>query len=184
MRAAVEKAGLPADTVNLIEDTSRESANELMKMNGLVDVLIPRGGAGLIKSVVENSTVPVIETGSGNCHIYIDEFADIDMAADIVFNAKTSRPSVCNAIEGLIVHKDVAAEILPRVQAAFRSHDVTIYGDEKTREILGDAVQPVTEELYDTEFNDYKITVKVADSLEDAMAHILSLIHISEPTRP
>ncbi|MFQ9095107.1 MAG: gamma-glutamyl-phosphate reductase, partial [Ruminococcus sp.] len=95
-----------------------------------------------------------------------------EMAVRIIDNAKTQRPSVCNAIEGLIVHKDVAAEILPRVQAAFRSHDVTIYGDEKTREILGDAVQPVTEELYDTEFNDYKITVKVADSLEDAMAHI------------
>ena len=97
---------------------------------------------------------------------------DYEMAVRIIDNAKTQRPSVCNAIEGLIVHKDVAAEILPRVQAAFRSHDVTIYGDEKTREILGDAVQPVTEELYDTEFNDYKITVKVADSLEDAMAHI------------
>lgn len=115
MRSAIEKAGIPANSVNLIEDTSRESANELMKMNGLVDVLIPRGGAGLIRSVVENSTVPVIETGSGNCHIYIDEFANIDMAAEIVFNAKTSRPSVCNACESVLIHKAAAEEAIVAV---------------------------------------------------------------------
>ena len=159
MRDAVETVGLPRDIIQLVEDTSRET-----------------GGAGLIQAVLRQSTVPVIETGAGNCHVYVDSCLhgepDYEMAVRIIDNAKTQRPSVCNAIEGLIVHKDVAAEILPRVQAAFRSHDVTIYGDEKTREILGDAVQPVTEELYDTEFNDYKITVKVADSLEDAMAHI------------
>ena len=120
--------------------------------------------------------LPVIETGAGNCHVYVDSClhgeADYEMAVRIIDNAKTQRPSVCNAIEGLIVHQDVAAEILPRVQAAFRTHDVTIYGDEQTRKILGDAVQPVTEELYDTEFNDYKITVKVVASLDEAMAHI------------
>lgn len=176
MRDAVETVGLPRDIIQLVEDTSRETAADMMHLTGYLDVLIPRGGAGLIQAVLRQSTVPVIETGAGNCHVYVDSCLhgepDYEMAVRIIDNAKTQRPSVCNAIEGLIVHKDVAAEILPRVQAAFRSHDVTIYGDEKTREILGDAVQPVTEELYDTEFNDYKITVKVADSLEDAMAHI------------
>ena len=126
--------------------------------------------------MLRQSAVPVIETGAGNCHVYVDSClhgeADYEMAVRIIDNAKTQRPSVCNAIEGLIVHQDVAAEILPRVQAAFRTHDVTIYGDEQTRKILGDAVQPVTEELYDTEFNDYKITVKVVASLDEAMAHI------------
>ena len=148
-----------------MEDTSRETAADMMHLTGYLDVLIPRGGAGLIQAVLRQSTVPVIETGAGNCHVYVDSClhgeADYEMAVRIIDNAKTQRPSVCNAIEGLIVHQDVAAEILPRVQAAFRTHDVTIYGDEQTRKILGDAVQPVTEELYDTEFNDYKITVKV-----------------------
>ena len=166
MRDAVETVGLPRDIIQLVEDTSRETAADMMHLTGYLDVLIPRGGAGLIQAVLRQSTVPVIETGAGNCHVYVDSCLhgdpDYEMAVRIIDNAKTQRPSVCN----------VAAEILPRVQAAFRSHDVTIYGDEKTREILGDAVQPVTEELYDTEFNDYKITVKVADSLEDAMAHI------------
>ena len=154
MRDAVETVGLPRDIIQLVEDTSRETAADMMHLTGYLDVLIPRGGAGLIQAVLRQSTVPVIETGAGNCHVYVDSCLHGEPDYE------------------LIVHKDVAAEILPRVQAAFRSHDVTIYGDEKTREILGDAVQPVTEELYDTEFNDYKITVKVADSLEDAMAHI------------
>ena len=176
LRCGLARAGLPESAVSLIEDTTHASANELMTANGLVDLLIPRGGAGLIQAVLRQSTVPVIETGAGNCHVYVDRClhgeADYEMAVRIIDNAKTQRPSVCNAIEGLIVHQDVAAEILPRVQAAFRTHDVTIYGDEQTRKILGDAVQPVTEELYDTEFNDYKITVKVVASLDDAIAHI------------
>lgn len=181
MRDAVETAGLPKDIIQLVEDTSRETAADMMHLTGYLDVLIPRGGAGLIQAVLRQSTVPVIETGAGNCHVYVDSClhgeADYEMAVRIIDNAKTQRPSVCNAIEGLIVHQDVAAEILPRVQAAFRTHDVTIYGDEQTRKILGDAVQPVTEELYDTEFNDYKITVKVVASLDEAW-------HISPSTAP
>lgn len=171
MRAAVEKAGLPADTVNLIEDTSRESANELMKMNGLVDVLIPRGGAGLIKSVVENSTVPVIETGSGNCHIYIDEFADIDMAADIVFNAKTSRPSVCNACESVLVHKAVAEEAIVAVAGRLQEKNVEIFGDEIVCSVL-DFAKPATEEDWGKEYLDYKISIKTVDNIDEAIAHI------------
>ena len=167
----VEKAGLPADTVNLIEDTSRESANELMKMNGLVDVLIPRGGAGLIKSVVENSTVPVIETGSGNCHIYIDEFADIDMAADIVFNAKTSRPSVCNACESVLVHKAVAEEAIVAVAGRLKEKNVEIFGDEIVCSVL-DFAKPATEEDWGKEYLDYKISIKTVDNIDEAIAHI------------
>ena len=176
VKDGLRKEKLNQDLIILVEDTDRKVVNEMMKMHGWIDVLIPRGGAGLIANVVANSTVPVIETGAGNCHVYVDSClhgeADYEMAVRIIDNAKTQRPSVCNAIEGLIVHQNVAAEILPRVQAAFRTHDVTIYGDEQTRKILGDAVQPVTEELYDTEFNDYKITVKVVASLDEAMAHI------------
>ena len=172
LKQGIVSVGGDADIVNIVEDTSHESATEIMQDKGLVDLLIPRGGAGLIRACVRNATVPCIETGTGICHVYVDQYADLDKAVRIIENAKTSRPSVCNAIEGLIVHQDVAAEILPRVQAAFRTHDVTIYGDEQTRKILGDAVQPVTEELYDTEFNDYKITVKVVASLDEAMAHI------------
>ena len=171
MRAAVEKAGLPADTVNLIEDTSRESANELMKMNGLVDVLIPRGGAGLIKSVVENSTVPVIETGSGNCHIYIDEFADIDMAANIVFNAKTSRPSVCNACESVLVHKAVAEEAIVAVAGRLKEKNVEIFGDEIVCSVL-DFAKSATEEDWGKEYLDYKISIKTVDNIDEAIAHI------------
>lgn len=116
MRQAVKEAGMPEDVIQLVEDTSRESANELMKMNEYVDVLIPRGGAGLIQAVVKNATVPVIETGVGNCHIYIDKNADLKKAVDIVFNAKTSRPSVCNAAESLLIHKDIAKEALVAIK--------------------------------------------------------------------
>lgn len=176
MREAVESVGLPRDIIQLVEDTSRETAADMMHLTGYLDVLIPRGGAGLIQAVMRQATVPVIETGAGNCHVYVDKClhgeADVEMAVRIIDNAKTQRPSVCNAIEGLVVHQDVAAEILPRVQQAFRAHDVTIYGDEKTREILGADIEPVTDELYDTEFNDYKITVKVAADIDEAMAHI------------
>lgn len=171
MRAAVESVGLPADVINLIEDTSRGSANELMKLNGFVDVLIPRGGAGLIKSVVENSTVPVIETGSGNCHVYIDEFADIDMAANIVFNAKTSRPSVCNACESLLVHKAVAEKALVAVAGKLNEKNVEIYGDEIVCEVL-DFAKPATDDDWGTEYLDYKISIKTVSDIDEAIAHI------------
>ncbi len=171
MRAAVESVGLPADVINLIEDTSRGSANELMKLNGFVDVLIPRGGAGLIKSVVENSTVPVIETGSGNCHVYIDEFADIDMAADIVFNAKTSRPSVCNACESLLIHKAVAEKALVAVAGKLNEKNVEIYGDEIVCEVL-DFAKPATNDDWGTEYLDYKISIKTVSDIDEAIAHI------------
>lgn len=176
MREAVETVGLPKDIIQLVEDTSRETATDMMHLTGYLDVLIPRGGAGLIQAVLRQSTVPVIETGAGNCHVYVDKClhgeADLDMAVRIIDNAKTQRPSVCNAIEGLIVHKDVAQALLPRVQKAFSAHDVRIYGDETTRRILGESIEPVTEELYDTEFNDYKITVKVVDNIDEAITHI------------
>lgn len=171
MRAAVESVGLPADVMNLIEDTSRDSANELMKLNGFVDVLIPRGGAGLIKSVVENSTVPVIETGSGNCHVYIDEFADIDMAAEIVFNAKTSRPSVCNACESLLIHKAVAEKALVAVAGKLNEKNVEIYGDDVVCEVL-DFAKPATEDDWGREYLDYKISIKTVSDIDEAIAHI------------
>lgn len=176
MREAVASAGLPMDCIQLVEDTSRETAADMMRLNGYLDVLIPRGGAGLIQAVVKQATVPVIETGAGNCHVYIDRCLhgeeDYDMAVRIVDNAKTQRPSVCNAIEGLIIHEDVAALLLPRIKAALDTHDVVFYGCEKTRAILGDCVLPATEEIYDTEFNDYKLSVKVVASLDEALAHI------------
>ena len=171
MRDAAAGAGLDADCINLIEDTSRESANELMRLNGLVDVLIPRGGAGLIKSVVENSTVPVIETGSGNCHIYIDKYADIDMAAEIVYNAKTSRPSVCNACESLLIHKDVAEKALIAVAGRLKEKNVEIMGDEITCAVL-DFAQPASEEDWGREYLDYKISVKVVNDIDEAIDHI------------
>lgn len=172
MREAIEKAGLPADCVQLIEDTTRQSSIELMGLTEYLDVLIPRGGAGLIKATVENAKVPVIETGTGNCHIYIDEFADLSMAAEIVFNAKTSRPSVCNAAESLLVHKNIAEKALPLIKAELDKMNVEIRGCEKTREILGDSVTPATEEDYYTEFLDYIISCKVVESIDEAIAHI------------
>ena len=172
MREAIEKAGLPADCVQLIEDTTRQSSIELMGLTEYLDVLIPRGGAGLIKATVENAKVPVIETGTGNCHIYVDEFADLSMAAEIVFNAKTSRPSVCNAAESLLVHKNIAEKALPLIKAELDKMNVEIRGCEKTREILGDSVTPATEEDYYTEFLDYIISCKVVESVDEAIAHI------------
>ncbi len=172
MRAAIEKAGLPADCVQLIEDTTRQSSIELMGLTDYLDVLIPRGGAGLIKATVENAKVPVIETGTGNCHVYIDEFADVEIAKNIVFNAKTSRPSVCNACESLLVHKNIAEKVLPLVKAELDKMNVEIRGCEKTREILGDSITPATEEDYYTEFLDYIISCKVVESVDEAIAHI------------
>lgn len=171
MRDAVASTGLPKDCIQLIQDTSRETANELMKLNKYVDVLIPRGGAGLIKSVVENSTVPVIETGVGNCHVYVDADADIDMAANIVFNAKTSRPSVCNACESLLVHKDVAEIALIAISERLKEKAVQIRGDEITCEILPDAVL-ATDEDWGKEYLDYLISCKVVSSVNEAIDHI------------
>ena len=172
MRGVIQKAGENPDAVCLIEDTTRASSTELMGMKGLVDVLIPRGGAGLIRSVVENAHVPVIETGAGNCHVYIDAAADLDMGVKILENAKCSRPSVCNAIETALVHKDVAAQFLPRMAQALQPSHVEIRGDERTCAVLGDAAVPATEEDYATEFNDYILAVRVVDSLEQAIEHI------------
>ncbi|MDR1805187.1 MAG: glutamate-5-semialdehyde dehydrogenase [Clostridium sp.] len=171
MRGALEKAGLPADCVQLVEDTSRQGAAEMMALTGLIDVLIPRGGAGLIRAVVENARVPVIETGAGNCHIYVDESADIAMAADIVFNAKTSRPSVCNAAESLLVHRDIAAKALPAIAARLAEKDVELRGDEAACSILPNAV-PAMDEDWATEYGAYIMSVKVVDSLEAALSHI------------
>ena len=172
MRAAIAGIGFPEDCIALVQDTSRQSATELMQLTDYLDVLIPRGGAGLIRSVVENAKVPVIETGVGNCHVYVDASADIEMAANIIFNAKTSRPSVCNAIETVLVHKDAAAAALPAIKAELDKKQVEIRGCEKTREILGDCVIPATEDDYAREFLDYILAVKVVDSLDDALDHI------------
>lgn len=172
MRNAVESVGFPKDCIALVKDTSRQSATELMQLSDYLDVLIPRGGAGLIRSVVENAKVPVIETGVGNCHIYVDESADVQMAANIIFNAKTSRPSVCNAIETILVHKNIAQKALPEIKKLLDTKNVEIRGCEITRKILGDSVIPATEEDYAKEFLDYILAVKVVDSLDDAIDHI------------
>ncbi len=172
MRDAIEQAGLPRDCVALIEDTSRQSATELMQLTDYLDVLIPRGGAGLIKSVVNNAKVPVIETGVGNCHVYVDASADVKMATDIVFNAKTSRPSVCNAIETVVIHKDIAEAVLPSIKAALDTKNVEIRGCERTKAILGDSVIDATEDDYAREFSDYILAIKVVDSIDDALDHI------------
>ena len=172
MRNAVESVGFPKDCIALVKDTSRQSATELMQLSDYLDVLIPRGGAGLIRSVVENAKVPVIETGVGNCHIYVDESADVQMAANIIFNAKTSRPSVCNAIETILVHKNIAQKALPEIKKLLDTKNVEIRGCETTRKILGDSVIPSTEEDYAKEFLDYILAFKVVDSLDDAIDHI------------
>ena len=171
MRDALAETELPADCVQLVEDTSRESSTALMRLNGYVDVLIPRGGAGLIRSVVENATVPVIETGVGNCHIYIDKDADIQMAIDITYNAKTSRVSVCNAAESLLVHKDIAEKVLPPLKAKLDEKNVELRGDEATRAILP-GIKAATEEDYATEYLDYILSVHIVNSLEEAIDHI------------
>lgn len=171
MRDAVEKAGLPKDVIQLVENTSRESANELMRMNKYVDVLIPRGGAGLIQAVVKNSTVPVIETGVGNCHVYIDKDADMHKAVEITFNAKTSRPSVCNAAESLIIHKDIAKEALIAIKNKLDEKNVVLCGDSLATEIIPDMEQ-AQEDDWATEYLDYKMSVKIVDSVEEAITHI------------
>ena len=172
MREAIESVGLDKNSVQLIEDTSRQSSVELMCLTEYLDVLIPRGGKGLIRAVVENAKVPVIETGAGNCHVYVDESADIDMAANIIYNAKTSRPSVCNAIETILVHKKIAEKALPIIKARLDEKNVELRGCEKTRSILGDSVVPAVESDWETEYGDYILAVKVVPSFDDAVAHI------------
>ncbi len=171
MRGALEGEGLNPDLVLFVEDTARETAAELMRLNGYVDVLIPRGGAGLIDFVVKNATVPVIETGVGNCHVYVDRYADISMAVSITDNAKTSRPSVCNAAETVLVHADVAKEFLPLMKAALDRSNVTLYGCERTREILPGTTAATDEEYY-KEFLGYELAVKVVDDIDTAIEHI------------
>lgn len=171
MRNAVEKAGFPRDIIQLVEDTSRESSTELMKMKGVLDCLIPRGGKALIQAVVENSTVPVIETGSGNCHIYVDEIADIDMAAKIIFNAKTQRIGVCNACESLVIHSGIIDKALPEIKKLLDTKNVEIRGDERARAVCP-GINPATEEDFATEYLDYIISVKTVDSLDEAIEHI------------
>ena len=164
-------AGLPADTVQLVPAVDHDSVKEMMRLRGLIDVLIPRGGAGLIRSVVEESTVPVIETGVGNCHVYVDADADLDMALDILVNAKTSRPAVCNAAESLLVHADVAAEFLPRALAALHDAGVTVHGDATVAALSADVV-PATDDDYAEEYLDLRISAAVVPSLDAAVAHI------------
>lgn len=171
IQEGLERAGLPEDAVQLIEDTSRSTTREFMKLNEYVDVLIPRGGAGLIKTVVENSTIPVIETGTGNCHIYVDEGADLSMALNIIENAKTQRISVCNACESLVVHQSVAKEFLPQLQQRLNPYQVEIRGDERTVEIVPEFV-PAAPEDWGKEYLDYILSCRIVDSFEEAVEHI------------
>ena len=170
MRNAIESVGLDKNCIQLVEDTSRETANARMKLNGYIDVLIPRGGAGLINSVVQNATVPLIETGVGNCHIYVDKSADIDMAVNVIFNAKTSRPSVCNAAESLVIHKEIAGEALPVIKAKLDEKNVKLCGDEYASGIID--ITPATEEDWGKEYLDYKMSIKTVNSVDEAIVHI------------
>jgi glutamate-5-semialdehyde dehydrogenase len=170
LRVAAASAGLPEDVVQLVPGDSHDSVKELMRARGLVDVLIPRGGAGLIRSVVEESTVPVIETGVGNCHVYVDAAADLDMAERLVLNAKTHRTSVCNAAESLLVHQDVAAEFVPRIVRALQDAGVTIHGDESFAAY--DGVEPATEEDWATEYLALEMSAAVVPTLDAAIEHI------------
>ena len=172
MRDAVERVGLDRNSIQLVQDTSRASSTELMALTDYLDVLIPRGGKGLIKAVVENAKVPVIETGAGNCHVYVDEDADLEMAAEIIYNAKTSRPSVCNAIETILVHEKIAEKALPMIKARLDEKNVELRGCEKTVAILGDCVVPAIESDWETEYGDYILAVKVVSSFDEAVAHI------------
>ena len=171
MREAIRKARFNPDIVELVRDTSRESSTALMRMNEYVDVLIPRGSANLIKAVVQNSTVPVIETGAGNCHVYVDEFADIDMAVEIINNAKTRRISVCNTAESLLIHKNIAEFALIAIKAKLDEKNVILYGDEVACEICPDILK-ATEDDWAREYLDYKLSVKIVSSIDEAIKHI------------
>lgn len=168
---AAEGAGIPAGSIQFIDTSDRQAVLDLIHMNGLVDVVIPRGGAGLIQAVVRNASVPVIETGAGVCHTYVDKDADVEMAMKIAFNAKVQRPSVCNAMETLLVHKDIADKFLPMMLMMYNSSAVEIRGDEAVQEYSGQ-VHPATEEDWSTEYGDLRLSVKIVDSIEEAMAHI------------
>ena len=172
MREAVRDAGLPEDCVSLIQDTTRGSVDEMLNLTEYIDVLIPRGGAGLINHVVKNAKVPVIETGVGNCHVYVESSADLNMAAEIIYNAKCRRPSVCNAAETLLVDRVVADRFLPMAKELLDKKNTELRGCTETVRILGNSVKPATEEDYYTEFLDYILAVKVIDGLDDAIAHI------------
>lgn len=172
MQEAIRSNGFNHNMIALIEDTSRETATEMMKLNGYIDVLIPRGGAGLIQAVIQNATVPVIETGVGNCHIYVDSYADLDKAVEIVYNAKTSRPSVCNACESLLVHSAAANKFLPMVKTRLDEKNVALVGCDRTIKLLGDCVQAATDIDYASEFLDYKLSVKIVDNIDEAIQHI------------
>ena len=176
LQDALEACSMPRTAVQLIEDTDRAVTAQFMKMKEYVDVLIPRGGAGLIRSVVENSTIPVIETGTGNCHVYVDKDADVDMAVKILMNAKTQRIGVCNACESLVVHRAVRDKFLPKMAETLKTKNVELRGDESTREILPDCI-PATEEDYGTEYLDYILSVKTVDSVE-----AVSYTHLTLPT--
>jgi glutamate-5-semialdehyde dehydrogenase len=171
LKSALAKVGLDENAIGLVASTDRESANALMQMRGLIDVLIPRGGKGLIRSCVDNAKVPVIETGAGNCHVYVDSDADLEKALAVTVNAKCQRPSVCNAAETLLLHRDIAANFLPKLYAATREWSLELRGDARACEILPEAI-PATEEDFATEYNDYIMSVKVVDSADEAIAHI------------
>ena len=171
LRIGIEKSGLPKDAIQLVSDTDREVAQKMMRLNEYIDVLIPRGGENLIKSVVKNATIPVIETGTGNCHIYVDESADFNMAIDIVLNAKTQRPGVCNAAEKLLIHENISKEFLPKVVKALREKNVEIRGDEKSKEVVDDIILAKDEE-WDKEYLDYIIAVKIVENVDEAIKHI------------
>lgn len=172
VRDVLAAFNLPQDAVQVITETSHELAQQFMQLNQYVDVLIPRGSARLIQTVVQNATVPVIETGAGNCHIYVDETADLQMAENIIINAKTQRPSVCNATEKLLVNAEIAADFLPQIATALANSHVEIRGDEQTCQILGDQAHPAQPEDWDTEYNDYIIAIKVVHTLDEAISHI------------
>lgn len=171
LREALDFSGITPDAIQLIEDTDREVTREFMKLKTYVDVLIPRGSAGLIQSVVENSTIPVIETGTGNCHVFVDKDADIEMAVKIIFNAKTQRVGVCNACESLVVHNEIKERFLPALAQALKEKNVELRGDERVCEVLSDCV-PATEEDYGKEYLDYILSLKTVDSVDEAIAHI------------
>ena len=175
MQEALDEMNIPKGTLSLIEATDHETTNEFMKMKQYVDLLIPRGGSGLIQTVVNNATIPVIETGTGNCHVYVDEYADLDMAVDIIRNAKTQRIGVCNACESIVVHRAVAKEFLPKLYAALKEYDVQMRGDDAAVEYLGTEkplVTKATEEDWGKEYLDYVISMKTVDSVDEAIAHI------------
>ena len=171
LRNALVSAGMPKDSIQLVTDTSHETAREMMRLNRYIDVLIPRGGARLIRTVVENSTVPVIETGTGNCHVYVDEFAYLDMAVNIIVNAKTQRLGTCNTCESLVVHSKVAEEVIPKIAKALFEKDVEIRGDEEARKLVPQ-IHEASEEDWGREYLDRIISLKVVDSVDEAIAHI------------